>query len=80
MSIIINLRNGFWVMRADMITMKEPAKSFCGRIWQPIQKIILMQKVVIIGSQALAEAAFMTGLERNADIVQMCSYAPLFAM
>ena len=28
---------------------------------------------------ALAEAAFMTGLERNADIVQMCSYAPLFA-
>jgi len=28
---------------------------------------------------ALAEAAFMTGLERNADIVQMCTYAPLFA-
>ena len=28
---------------------------------------------------ALAEAAFMTGLERNADIVRMCSYAPLFA-
>ena len=28
---------------------------------------------------ALAEAAFMTGLERNADIVQMCSYAPLLA-
>lgn len=28
---------------------------------------------------ALAEAAFMTGLERNADIVQMASYAPLFA-
>lgn len=28
---------------------------------------------------ALAEAAFMTGLERNADVVQMCSYAPLFA-
>jgi alpha-N-arabinofuranosidase len=28
---------------------------------------------------ALAEAAFMTGLERNADIVQMSSYAPLFA-
>ncbi|WP_295127485.1 alpha-L-arabinofuranosidase C-terminal domain-containing protein [uncultured Chitinophaga sp.] len=28
---------------------------------------------------ALAEAAFMTGLERNADIVNMCSYAPLFA-
>jgi alpha-L-arabinofuranosidase len=28
---------------------------------------------------ALAEAAFMTGLERNADVVQMCSYAPLLA-
>jgi len=28
---------------------------------------------------ALAEAAFMTGLERNADVVHMCSYAPLFA-
>ncbi|MGN6214138.1 alpha-L-arabinofuranosidase C-terminal domain-containing protein [Parafilimonas sp.] len=28
---------------------------------------------------ALSEAAFMTGLERNADIVQMASYAPLFA-
>ncbi len=28
---------------------------------------------------ALAEAAFMTGLERNADIVHMASYAPLFA-
>ncbi len=28
---------------------------------------------------ALGEAAFMTGLERNADIVVMASYAPLFA-
>lgn len=28
---------------------------------------------------ALSEAAFMTGLERNADIVSMASYAPLFA-
>ena len=28
---------------------------------------------------ALAEAAFMTGLERNAAVVQLCSYAPLFA-
>lgn len=42
---------------------------------------------VRIGSQdnkntllcALAEAAFMTGLERNADIVEMSAYAPLFA-
>ncbi len=28
---------------------------------------------------AIAEAAFMMGLERNADVVQMASYAPLFA-
>ncbi|RZL17623.1 MAG: alpha-L-arabinofuranosidase [Pedobacter sp.] len=28
---------------------------------------------------ALAEAAFMTGLERNAAVVNMASYAPLFA-
>ena len=28
---------------------------------------------------ALAEAAFMTGMERNADVVIMKSYAPLFA-
>ena len=27
---------------------------------------------------ALAEAAFLTGLERNADVVAMASYAPLF--
>ena len=30
-------------------------------------------------SAALGEAAFMTGLERNADVVQLASYAPLFA-
>jgi len=28
---------------------------------------------------AIAEAAFMTGLERNAEVVRMASYAPLFA-
>ena len=28
---------------------------------------------------SLSEAAFMTGFERNADVVQMCTYAPLFA-
>lgn len=28
---------------------------------------------------ALCEAAFMTGIERNADIVRMTTYAPLFA-
>lgn len=28
---------------------------------------------------AIAEAAFLTGVERNADVVKMASYAPLFA-
>lgn len=28
---------------------------------------------------AISEAAFLTGLERNADVVNMASYAPLFA-
>lgn len=28
---------------------------------------------------ALCEAAFMTGMERNADVVRMATYAPLFA-
>ncbi len=28
---------------------------------------------------AIAEAAYMTGLERNAEVVRMASYAPLFA-
>jgi alpha-L-arabinofuranosidase len=28
---------------------------------------------------ALAEAAYLTGLERNADVVRMASYAPIFA-
>ena len=28
---------------------------------------------------AIAEAAFITGMERNADVVNMASYAPLFA-
>ena len=30
-------------------------------------------------ANSLAEAAYMTGLERNADVVRMASYAPLFA-
>ena len=41
-------------------------------------------KTVSINNQnnwqtAIAEAAFMTGMERNADVVTMASYAPLFA-
>ena len=40
-------------------------------------------KIVSVENQnnwecALSEAAFMTGMERNADVVRMASYAPLF--
>ncbi len=37
------------------------------------------KKIVNTYLSALSEAAFMTGLERNADIVCMSSYAPLFS-
>ena len=30
------------------------------------------------GNEALAEAAMMTGMERNGDVVKFASYAPLF--
>lgn len=30
-------------------------------------------------SNALSEAAYMTGIERNADLVELASYAPMFA-
>ncbi|MFD2797516.1 alpha-L-arabinofuranosidase C-terminal domain-containing protein [Promicromonospora vindobonensis] len=30
-------------------------------------------------SNALSEAAYMTGLERNSDVVELASYAPMFA-
>ena len=35
--------------------------------------------IATTGKRRIAEAAFMTGLERNADVVTMASYAPLFA-
>jgi alpha-N-arabinofuranosidase len=34
---------------------------------------------IFAGECALSEAAFMTGLERNAEVVNLASYAPLFA-
>ena len=32
----------------------------------------------VLAQAAVAEAAFMTGLEANSEVVQMASYAPLF--
>jgi len=43
----------------------------------PISGMNLPQANTLGG--ALAEAAFLTGVERNADVVVLASYAPLFA-
>ena len=54
------------------------SKVFCG------EYAAQSDKTVSINNRnnwisALSEAAFMTGLERNAEVVKMASYAPLFA-
>ncbi|MDP9173314.1 MAG: carbohydrate binding domain-containing protein [Planctomycetota bacterium] len=51
---------------------RGPTKVFCGewatRVGSPTTNL----------KAALADAAFMTGMERNSDLVQICCYAPLF--
>ena len=44
----------------------------------PIIAIQLDSKIDVLLQGAVAEAAFMTGLERNSDIVALAAYAPLF--
>jgi alpha-L-arabinofuranosidase len=63
--------------RYDSYDRKSNSKVFAGEYAGQ------SDKVVSVNNQnnwqtALAEAAFMTGLERNADVVAMASYAPLF--
>jgi alpha-N-arabinofuranosidase len=53
-------------------------KVFAGEYAGHVNREIVGEKRNNFGA-ALAEAAFMTGLERNSDIVRMASYAPLFA-
>ncbi len=44
-----------------------------------LQEIIVrFLKVSAALQAAIAEAGFMTGMERNSDIVKLASYAPLF--
>jgi alpha-N-arabinofuranosidase len=57
---------------------RNGSKIFCG------EYAAQSDKTVSVNNKnswltALSEAAFMTGLERNADVVCMASYAPLFA-
>jgi alpha-N-arabinofuranosidase len=54
------------------------AKSFCRRICCTICRSSKTENKNN-WLTALSEAAFMTGLERNADVVTMTSYAPLLA-
>jgi alpha-L-arabinofuranosidase len=63
--------------RYDNYDRKSPSKVFAGEYAGQ------SDKTVSVNNQnnwrtAIAEAAFMTGLERNADVVNMASYAPLF--
>jgi alpha-L-arabinofuranosidase len=53
-------------------------KVFFGEYAAQSDKMVSVENVNNLEC-ALAEAAYMTGLERNADVVCMASYAPLFA-
>lgn len=56
---------------------RKGAKVFAGEYAAHVDKTIGTNRNV--WEAAIAEAAFMTGLERNAAVVGMASYAPLFA-
>lgn len=53
------------------------SKVFGGEYASHVDKTVGLNRNTWLA--ALSEAAFMTGLERNADVVNMASYAPLFA-
>ena len=53
-------------------------KVFFGEYAAQSDKMVSVENINSLEC-ALAEAAYMIGLERNADVVRMASYAPLFA-
>lgn len=57
---------------------RNGAKIFAGEYAAQSYKVVIINNKNNLNT-ALSEAAFMTGLERNADVVVMASYAPLFA-
>ena len=64
--------------RYDNYTRNDVSKVFAGEYAaQSVQTVSPDNKNN--WRTAIAEAAFMTGIERNADVVSMASYAPLFA-
>lgn len=64
-------------VRYDQYDRKGP-KIFVGEYAAQNDKIGSLKNVNNLKT-ALSEACFMTGLERNADVVTMASYAPLLA-
>jgi alpha-L-arabinofuranosidase len=63
--------------RYDSYDRKSNSKVFAGEYAGQSDKVVSPDNHNN-WQTALAEAAFMTGLERNADVVAMASYAPLF--
>lgn len=63
--------------RYDNYDRKSVSKIFAGEYAGQSDKVVSADNQNNWRT-ALAEAAFMTGLERNADVVAMASYAPLF--
>jgi alpha-L-arabinofuranosidase len=57
---------------------RNSSKIFAGEYAGQSDKIVSTENKNNVRT-AIAEAAFLTGLERNADVVNMASYAPLFA-
>lgn len=57
---------------------RNGAKIFAGEYAGQSDKMVSIENKNNVRT-AIAEAAFLTGLERNADVVVMASYAPLFA-
>jgi alpha-L-arabinofuranosidase len=53
-------------------------KIFAGEYAAQSDRVVSTENKNNLGT-AIAEAAFLTGLERNAGVVNMASYAPLFA-
>jgi alpha-L-arabinofuranosidase len=64
--------------RYDSYDRKSVSKIFAGEYAGQSDHIVSVENKNNWRT-AIAEAAFLTGLERNADVVQMASYAPLFA-
>lgn len=69
------------VSRYDQYS-RTGAKVFLGEwaAFDPVKGMFSKTFVPNTYESALAEAAFLTGIERNADVVAMTCYAPLFAM